>query len=418
MAVGVGRSRRYPGLEGLAPQTVPLYRRALELELVGHHALDLGCGAGEGLRLLGKSYRRTTGLDLDQKALAFARQLNQDARLIHADATASYRCDPCQVVFAVDVLGHLVNPEAALRMVLPRLERSGVLVVVEPECNLEQRLVSPARRASSPRMLSRLLVRSGFEPVSWLEPHLGFIGVVARPSLERGAEVLADAESDFARGDLARALERVCVVATAEQRGLRLEAQLMSARIHLELDCRDAATAALLEAQRLDRQDPRPLAGLSRLALLSHNPELAEELAREALVLEPTELAAWCALGAAELEMGRPSLESWQRALALAPDSELVVARLSTAAIALGQPTLAIDALSQLRSYPEQNTVENRVAMGWLLAQSGETLKAKIEARAAASEAPEDPRLQALLQFLGTLREERSASRAFRRVTP
>jgi len=317
---------------------------------VGHHVLDLGCGAGEGLRLLSKSFRKATGLDVDQKALAFARQLNHDARLVHSDATTSYRCEPCQVVLAVDVLGHLVNPEAALRLVLPRLERSGMLVVFEPASTSQQRLVSPARRASSPRALTTLLVRSGFEPVSWLEPHLGFLGVLARPSVDQGAKILADAEADFARGELARALERVCVVAVSEQRSLRLEAQLMSARIHLELDCRDAATAALLEAQRLDSQDPRPLAGLSRLALLSHNPELAEELAREALALESTDIASWCALGAAELAMGRPSVESWQRALALAPDSELVVARLSTAAIAMGQPTLAIEALEQLRS--------------------------------------------------------------------
>lgn len=397
------RTRHYPGLVGVAPPTLSYYARADELKLAASHVLDVGCGSGEGLRHLSRTFARTSGVDKDGRALAYARQIAKDSRLVQADlALGTYRTEPAQAAYAIDVLGHLERPERALRALAERLAPPHAFVVAEPQATAVQRLVAPARRAYSERGLFSLLVRSGFVVEQWLAVKGPFLAVYAVTLRDPAVIALNDAERHIERGSFETALELTGRAGQSTRLSLRFEAQILRARLLIELHRRDAATAVLLEARALDPTDARPLAALAQLTLLAGNEVKALELAKEATRLDLLEVSGLCALGSL-YQSTRPndSLNAWLVAHALAPDHSGVALRLCEAALAVDDCALAITVLERLRRYhPEKRDASEHLTMAWLLAQSGRPIQARLEAKLAETLAPNSPELLEFRKFL------------------
>lgn len=400
------RTRHYPALEGLAPATYPYYVKLDDRLPTVNHVLDAGTGSGEGLRHLERQYRRATGIDKDPRALAFARQIARESRLVQADLESfTCRIEPAQLAYLVDTLGHLLHPQRALRSLAERLASPKSLVVAEPRATADQCLVPPARRAFSERSLHSLLVRGGFLVEKWLHVEGPFLEVYATAHRDPASVSLSDAETHFARGAHASALEladRSCKTTLPD---LRLEALLAKARILIELEHRDEATALLVEARELDPADGRPLAALARLAYLAGNESHALSLAKEAVQVDLLELSSVCALGALSKDLEpRATLDAWLVAHALAPDHVGVALEVCEAALATDDCALAVTVLERLRRYHgSRNEASHSIAMAWMLAQSGRTLQARLEARLAETLNPGSQELADLREFLAQL---------------
>jgi len=400
------RTRHYPGLAGAAPPTLPYYFRFDERVPQVTHVLDAGCGSGEGLRHLARSYRKTTGIDREGRAIAFARQVAKDSRLVQACLQSSaYRTEPAQLAFLVDVLGHLDQPERALRTLSERLAPPRMLVVAEPKATADQCLVPPARRSFSERGLHSLLLRGGFQIEKWLIVEGPFIEVHAAAHRDPGVVALSDAETHFARGAFETALELTERSCRTTMPGLKFEAMLARSRLLIELHRRDEATALLLEAQELDPTDARPLAALSQLALMAGNDSRALALAKEAVQVDVLELSGVCALGSLSRETEpRAALDAWLVAHALAPDHTGVAMQVCEAALSVDDCALAVTVLERLRRYSGgRQEASQSIAMAWLLAQTGRTLQASLEAKLAETLDPSSRELAELQAFLAQL---------------
>lgn len=400
------RTRHYPGLAGAAPSTLSLYLRADELRVRANHVLDAGCGSGEGLRHLASAFRRSTGVDKDAKALAFARQLAPHSQLIQADlAAGALRHESVQLAYVVDVLGQIERPDRALHHLAKRLDPPRGLVFAEPLATSDQCLVPPVRRAFSMRSMHGVLIRGGFNVERWLPSQTPFLVGYAVAHLDPAATRLLEAEVQFERGSMRTAEELALLACQTTLAPLRLEALLALARIQIEISRRDAATATLLEAQALDPGDARPKAALSRLAQLAGSESRAYALAKEAARLDMTEVAAVTALGLLSHEADpQGAMDSWLVAHALAPDHAGIAARLCEAALRVGDCAVAITVLERLRRYvPQQAAAPNSIVMAWLLAQDGRPLQAELQARLAEALEPDSQEVKDLREFLKTL---------------
>jgi hypothetical protein len=72
--------------------------------------------------------------------------------------------------------------------------------------------------------------------------------------------------------------------------------------------------------------------------------------------------------------------------------------------LTLDDSALAITVLERLRRYsPEVYQANHSVTMAWLLAHSGRTLQARLEAKLAGTLAPMSPELSELQEFLKRL---------------
>jgi SAM-dependent methyltransferase len=399
------RVRHYPGLSGAAPATLGLYLRGDGLGLSASHVIDAGCGAGEGLRHLSLSYRRATGIDRDSKALAFARQLSPGNRTVQADLSSEALppVDSAQLAYVVDVLGQLEQPERALWNLGQRLDGARGLLVAEAAATADQCLMPPVRRAFSMRSLHSVLVRGGFVVERWLENGAPFLICHAVAHRDAAACMLLEAEAEFARGSIRSAEELARHASQSGLPALRLEALLALARIQIELSRRDIATAVLLEARMIDPTDARPPAALSRLAELAGSETEAHALAKEAVRLDLTEIAAVTAMAQLSHD-GEPqrAMDSWLVAHALAPDHCGIAARLCEAALRAGECGVAITVLERLRHYDtsKHDSARSSLAMAWLLARDGRKVQAEVEARVSESLAPGSPEIKSLREFL------------------
>jgi SAM-dependent methyltransferase len=93
-------------------------------------ALDVGCGTGRLLTLLGGHGFRTDGLDVSPAMLALARDRHPDARLFHADIGRWELPRPYDLIVAWDSVWHvpLAQQEAVLAKLCRGLAAGGVLV--------------------------------------------------------------------------------------------------------------------------------------------------------------------------------------------------------------------------------------------------------------------------------------------------
>jgi SAM-dependent methyltransferase len=177
-----------------------LYRRLFRKAGIGAvwpagPALDLGCGAGPGLRYFASRGARPYGADRSHYALREARALVPDGRLVQTDALLSlpFREEAFALVLASELIEHLADGLPFLRECRRVLRPGGLLVLTTPNLWDVRRFTDPLRgrtwsgRADpghvnlyTPRRLGRELrasgfararVRTGWKPIWWLPPH-------------------------------------------------------------------------------------------------------------------------------------------------------------------------------------------------------------------------------------------------------
>lgn len=388
---GRGRARTYPGLRGAAPPTTVFYGIACQLPDV-ESVLDLGCGSGDGTRRLCARFSSVTGLDSSAEALVFAREWCPRAHFAQADDTGALDAPLFDAAVVADLLGHLRDPEGALRGVRTRLAPRGRLLVAEPRAIPLQRLASPARRAHSLRSLEALLARGGFAVRDWISKRGSFVACIAEPDTSAGATALLSGLDALASGDAAAARSDFASATEHGSRAIACEALLASARAALALGEGDVAAQALMAAAALDNADARPLAGLAELSFLTNDLPTALRLGLDAVQLEATEPTAARVAAFAALALDHQDAMSAIRvANNLAPDDFDVARALSEAAACLGDGGPGVAALERVRSYGDDVGAALHVELARALFAQGRRADAELEARLARARHPDDP---------------------------
>lgn len=158
-------------------------------------ALDVGCGAGPGLRYLASRGVDAVGIDASLYALKEARALVTSRGLVQTDArgTMPFRDGVFGLVVASEVIEHLPDGVPFLRECRRLLRPGGVLLLTTPNLWDIRRLTKPMVgevwsghtdpthiNLYTPRRLARELrqagfatsqVRTGLKPMTWLPPY-------------------------------------------------------------------------------------------------------------------------------------------------------------------------------------------------------------------------------------------------------
>ncbi|HEY2405604.1 MAG TPA: methyltransferase domain-containing protein [Polyangiaceae bacterium] len=397
-----GRARAYPGLTSAAPRTLPLYE-LFAGELSARHVLDAGSGSGAGLRLLSERFSHVTGVDSDARALAFSKLYAPRAELVQADLCHGLPIDRADAALLVDVLGHVTQPEQALRNVRACLASSGRLLVAESASHPSQRLMPPARRAFSMLGLERLLLHSGFE-LETIHCQTGmFLAALARRSEDGACAALVEGFHLASRGRFEHSLHAFDKALASDRANVKIEALLGRAEARLALNDGDAAGADFFSVRELAPDDARALAGLARISLAVGAFDDALRLAADAVHVDPTDADAYAALALAAEQLGHSdTFDAWRIAANLAPDAPTIATGLARVATARERYDFAIIALERLRDYGDPHGADLHVTLSWLLSAEGRTQDAADEARFAEALAPRDPAVIELLQSLKT----------------
>jgi glycosyltransferase involved in cell wall biosynthesis len=190
------------------------YARLLRLagfptDLPAGEVLDLGCGAGPGLRFFAQRGRPAVGLDGSFFALVEARRLTPVRGLVRGDLGRElpFRNGSFGLVLASEVVEHVSDGPAFLRECRRILRPGGVLLLTTPNLWDIRRLVSPLLGRTwsghtdpthinlyTPSRLRRELRAAGFvprvvtglKPMAWLPPHRLGLSIPYPPSLGNG----------------------------------------------------------------------------------------------------------------------------------------------------------------------------------------------------------------------------------------
>lgn len=383
-----GRERAYPGLCSVAPSTLAYYQSFAPL-IMGKHVIDAGSGAGSGARVLREHVTHVTAIDQDARALDFAREYAPDVEFLQADLGRGSPLDRADSAVLVDVLGHLAQPEAALRGLRACLAVGSRLFVAEPKAYASQRLLPPACRAFSAAALRRLLLRTGFEVEELTVKGQSFATVIAHRSRDAALQALLEGFQHIGRGEFDAARDEFLRAGSSDRREVKLEAVLGQAEAALAALDGDAAVRCYFEANALDDQDGRALAGLSRIALLSGENEDALRLALDSVKRDPTDAGANGAMALAAERLAHPdAFNAWRIAANLAPDDLEIATGLARVSAARQNFAFAIQAFERLRGYRNVLGIEFHVTLGWLLLADGRKSDARVEAHYASQLAP------------------------------
>jgi tetratricopeptide (TPR) repeat protein len=400
VAVRRGRERAYPGLRSTAPSTLAFYQAFAPL-LSGKHVLDAGSGSSMGTRVLCELAPHVTAIDSDARALEFGREYAPNAEFLQADLCHGTSVDRADAAFLIDVLGHLARPEAALRALRACLPVGSQLFVAEPKAYGSQRLLAPACRAFSQRALTRLLLRSGFEVEQAPRTGANFIALVARRAGDAALDALTEALHQAQRGQLRAARAEFARAAQSERVDIRLEALLGEADAAFAANDGDTAVRCYFEANELDAEDGRALAGLSRVGLATGEVDDSLRLALESLDRDPMEAPAHALMALAAEQLSHPdAFNAWRIAANLAPDDLEVATGLARVSAGRQNFAFAIQVFERLRGYDSTLGVEFHVTLGWLLLADGRKNDASVEARYAAAIAPDHAAVTELVEAI------------------
>jgi len=338
-------------------------------------ALDLGCGRGEWLELLGESGFMASGVDLDEGMLAACRERGLNVKT--EDALTCLRAQPDASLALISAF-HLVEHipfelvQELISQALRALEPGGILIMETP--NPENLVVAtsgfymdPSHLRPIPPMLLEFVVEfAGFarqrivrlqeSPQLHQADHLDLINVLngASPDYsvvaQKAAELVVSAPFDPAftasygldlatlaqryqaqqdalrsqsQAGLAQITERIAAAELSAsglfQRTLETisEAQAATRQAQSELhntQQRERALEAAVHAQALHDAETRAAAYLSQAQEASARAMAAEELAREANRLRAEQEASACAMAAEELAHEASRLRAEQEA--------------------------------------------------------------------------------------------------------
>jgi 2-polyprenyl-3-methyl-5-hydroxy-6-metoxy-1,4-benzoquinol methylase len=230
--IDIGRTRRYPGLLGLAPDTRALYDAAAQLLAGAGRVLDYGCGSGMGAAELRCHFRHVTAVDCDPLAIEFANAYLRSVSVQRDEALAPVPPDQLHDgVVVIDVLGQAVAPDAALRAARRWLAPGGRMFIAEPRACPSQALLPPVVRAFSPPALVSLLARAGLEVAEWIEGTGNFIACLARAAPSDHFQRFAEAHAALVAGRPAQALSAYAALCDDAPPALRTEALLGRAEV-------------------------------------------------------------------------------------------------------------------------------------------------------------------------------------------
>lgn len=104
----------------------------------GKDVLDVACGSGVGTEFLRKAgARKSLGLDIDPRAIAYARARYTDCEFAECDATAlSLPDESADVIVSFETLEHLRDQEQFLKECSRVLRPQGILVCSTPNTNV------------------------------------------------------------------------------------------------------------------------------------------------------------------------------------------------------------------------------------------------------------------------------------------
>jgi 2-polyprenyl-3-methyl-5-hydroxy-6-metoxy-1,4-benzoquinol methylase len=182
----------------------------LRLRLPPGPVLDIGCGAGPGLRYIASRGHAVYGADGSLYALQEAAKLVQASGLAQMDATRHFpfAASSFGLVLGNEIIEHLPAGPPFLHECLRVLRPGGMLLLTTPNLWDIRRITAPlvGRQWSgdtdpthinlyTPRRLRRELldagftnvaVRSGFKPMRWLPPHRNPMAVPYPPLIGNG----------------------------------------------------------------------------------------------------------------------------------------------------------------------------------------------------------------------------------------
>lgn len=397
-----GRERAYPGLTSVAPSTLAFYQVFAD-HITGKHVLDAGSGSGLGTSILCDRVAHVTALDSDARALDFGREYAPNAEFRQCDLSHGLPVDRADAAVVADVLAHVLRPEAVLRGLRACLPVGSQLFVAEGKAYPGQTLLAPARRSFSARALTRLLLRSGFEVGEEMLIGATFLALVAHRGGDSELDALVEGFHQVGRGNLAAARTELARACGSTRHDIQLEALLGEAEAAFALNDGDAAVRAYFQANDLDADDGRALAGLARIALATGEFEDALRLSLDALGRDATEpLANVMAAMAAEQLTHPGAFDAWRVSASLSPDDPEVATGLARVAAASQNYGFAIQAFERLRTYGGPLGVEFHITLGWLLLADGRKNDAATEARYAAALAPTN---EAVIELLAATHE-------------
>jgi SAM-dependent methyltransferase len=395
------RVRAYPGLRSPAPSTAPFYRAFASVGSGDGRIIDAGSGSGVGSALLVPQYDHVVAVDIDPKALAFVREYAPRVEAVQASLDEPLEGPAADAAVVVDVLGLVKDPVRFLGSLRGSLGARARVLVAEPSAFVAQRLVTPARRAFSHRSLEALLVRGGFHATTWVADTGSFIGCVAT-AVDDGTWERFAAASRLSASSPDLALAELGAAARSGRRDVQREAAIAAGELRLALQDGDGAARAFLDAAQLDATDPRPLAGLSLLALAGGSVNDAMQLAARAAELDPTEPRAAIALAWAADQVEHPdTFNVWRITERLVPDDLDVASRLAAIASQRGDYAFGISVFERFRSYGDVLPAQFYVTLALMLTAEGRRSDALLELRLARALEPDNEMVLELWSELG-----------------
>src|SRR5215207_2919319 len=130
--------------------------------------LDVGCGTGANLKMLG-AHGRAEGVDISPQAVEFCRQRGLDSVKLGAAEHLPYESDSFDLVTALDVVEHLDDDVGGLREMRRVLRRDGRLLLFVPAFmflwGVQDEVSNHRRRYTLPTLL-KAVEAAGFS-IEW-----------------------------------------------------------------------------------------------------------------------------------------------------------------------------------------------------------------------------------------------------------